>query len=370
MNAQLPPKPLTRPATPKDVTATWLTKALQSSGVIPADVEVASLRHEPLGGGTGVFGVLARLVVDYTETTTSAPTRMVLKIPTAAPENKNVALALGIYVRETYYFNELAARTPVPSVRCLYADMDIAAGEFVLIIDEVAHLTVGDQLNGATVPQLERTLKEIAKWHAAWWEHPDLDTFDWLPTNDSPIQLAVVPGIMRGAMPVIEADWIPRLGEEAVALGRDVADKFEEIMARSSAAARTLCHGDVRLENVFFNADASDIMFIDFQMLVKGTPAQDVQYLLSSSMDPEVWDKEGMRLLELYHNELVALGVTHYSWDTFWSEFQLQCLWAMVAPASTVGGFDMGDDKGKQLAERWMMRGWYLPIAVQAREVL
>jgi hypothetical protein len=42
----------------------------------------------------------------------------------------------------------------------------------------------------------------------------------------------------------------------------------------------------------------------------------------------------------------------------------------MVAPASTVGGFDMGDDKGKQLAERWMMRGWYLPIAANARQVL
>jgi thiamine kinase-like enzyme len=141
-------------------------------------------------------------------------------------------------------------------------------------------------------------------------------------------------------------------------------------MGRSSAAARTLCHGDVRLENVFFNEDASDIMFIDFQMLVKGTPAQDVQYLFGSSMNPEVWDKEGMRLLELYHNELVAQGVTNYSFDTFWSEFQLQCLWAMVAPASTVGGFDMGDDKGKQLAERWMTRGWYLPVAANARQAL
>jgi hypothetical protein len=105
-------------------------------------------------------------------------------------------------------------------------------------------------------------------------------------------------------------------------------------------------------------------------MLVKGTPAQDVQYLFGSSMNPEVWDKEGMRLLELYHNELVAQGVTNYSFDTFWSEFQLQCLWAMVAPASTVGGFDMGDDKGKQLAERWMTRGWYLPVAAHAREAL
>ena len=366
----LPPKPLTRPATAEDVTASWLSKALQSNGVIPADVEVASLRCEPLGGGTGVFGVLARLVVSYTKTTTAAPTHMVLKLPTSAPENKNVALALGIYVRETHFFDDLASRTPVPSVRCLYADMDIDAGEFVLVIEEIMHLTVGDQLHGATVQQLERTLKEIAKWHAAWWEHPALGTFDWLPTNDSPIQLAVVPGIMRGAMPVIESDWISRVGEEAVALGRDVADKFEEIMARSSAAARTLCHGDLRLENVFFNDDASDIMFIDFQLLVKGSPAQDVQYLFGSSMDPEMWDQEGMRLSRLYYNEIVSHGVTNYSWNSFWSEFQLHCLWAMVAPASTVSGFDMGDDKGKQLAERWMMRGWYLPIAVNAREVL
>jgi len=295
---------------------------------------------------------------------------MVLKLPTGAPGNKAVALALGIYIRETYFFNDLAARTPVPAVRCLYADMDIDAGEFVLLIDEVADLTVGDQLAGATVPQLERTLKEIAKWHAAWWKHPDLDKFEWLPTNDSPILLAVVPGIMRAAMPVIESEWVSRLGEEAVALGRDVADNFEDIMHRSSAAAKTLCHGDVRLENIFFNSDASKIMFIDFQMLVKGTPAQDVQYLFSSSMEPETWDAHGMRLLRLYHDELVSLGINDYSWETFWSEFQLQCLWAMVAPASTVGGFDMGDAKGKQLAERWLTRGWYLPVAANAREVL
>ena len=362
-------KPTKRPSTPSEVTATWLTTALQSSGVLPSTISVGSVRHEPLGGGTGVFGVLARLVVDYTEPN-DAPTRMVLKLPTAAIENKTVALALGIYVRETYFFNDLAARTPVPAVRCLYADMDIDAGEFVLIIDEISDLTVGDQFAGGTIPQFERTLKEIAKWHAAWWMHPDLDTFDWLPTNDSPIQIAVVPGIMRGAMPVIESEWASRLGEEAVALGRDVADKFEDIMHRSSAAAKTLCHGDVRLENVFFNKDATAIKFIDFQMLVKGTPAQDVQYLFNSSMDPAVWDSDGMRLLHLYHDELLALGVADYSWDTFWSEFQLQCLWAMVAPASTVGGFDMGDEKGKQLAEKWMMRGWYLPVAVNAREIL
>ncbi|MSO59177.1 MAG: DUF1679 domain-containing protein [Ilumatobacteraceae bacterium] len=362
-------RPSTRPLTPDDVTPTWLTAALQSTEVLPRDTDVISLHHESLGGGTGVFGVLVRLVVQYNKPT-SAPTHMVLKLPTAAPENKAVALALGIYVRETNFFSHLAARTPIASVHCLYSDMDIDAGEFVLILEEITHLAVGDQLGGANIAQLELALKEIAKWHAAWWMHPDLDAYEWLPTNDSPVQMAVVPDIMRAALPVIEAQWVERLGQEAVALGRDTADKFEEILHRTAACAKTLCHGDLRLENIFFDDDTTSIMFIDFQMILKATPAQDVQYLFNSSVEPDVWHSHGMRLLHLYHDELIALGVTDYTWSEFWFEFQLQCLWGMVAPASTVGGFNMGDEKGKQLAERWMMRGWLLPTAAHAREVL
>ncbi len=362
-------RPTNRPLTPDDVTPTWLTAALHSSGVLPVDTTVTSLRHETLGGGTGVFGVLARLVVQYSKPT-SAPIHMVLKLPTAAPENKAVALALGIYVREINFFRYLSEQTPTTSVRCLYSDMDTNVGEFVLILEEITHLDVGDQLGGANVAQLELTLREIAKWHAAWWMHPDLDTYAWLPTNDSPVQMAVVPDIMRAALPVIESQWVGRLGQDAVSLGRDTADNFEEILRRTGACAKTLCHGDLRLENIFFNADATDIMFIDFQMILKATPAQDVQYLFNSSVEPEIWHSDGMRLLHLYHDELIALGVTDYPWSSFWSEFRLQCLWGMVAPASTVGGFDMGDEKGKQLAERWMMRGWLLPTAVQARQEL
>ena len=115
---------LARPTTPRQVTASWLTQALQSTGVIESHVEVGSVRQEPLGGGTGVFGTLVRLVVDYTEPN-SGPTSMVLKIPTAAPENKTVGLALGLYVREGKYFALMADRTPVDSVRCYYNDMDV-----------------------------------------------------------------------------------------------------------------------------------------------------------------------------------------------------------------------------------------------------
>ncbi len=145
---------LARPTTPRQVTASWLTQALQSSGVIEPHIEVGSVRQEPLGGGTGVFGTLVRLVVDYTEPN-SGPTSMVLKIPTTAPENKAVGLALGLYVREGQFFRQMAGRTPVDLVGCYYNDMDVEAGEFVLVLEEIRDLQVGQQTTGATVGQLE-----------------------------------------------------------------------------------------------------------------------------------------------------------------------------------------------------------------------
>jgi thiamine kinase-like enzyme len=360
---------LSRPATPQQVTASWLTKALQSTGVIEPHIEVGSVRRESLGGGTGVFGTLARLVVDYTEPN-SGPTNMVLKIPTSAPENKQVGLALGLYVREGQYFALMADRTPVNSVGCYYNDMDIANGEFVLVLEEIRDMEVGQQTAGATVPQLEIALRELAKFHAAWWKHPDLAKMDWLPRNDSPANLAVVPEIMRTAMTVVERDWAGVIGQDAVDLGKSLAAQFDTVIKKTGEVAHTMCHGDARLENMFFNGDASRMKFIDFQLVIHASPAQDVAYLMGSSCDNDVWDQHGMRLLKLYYDALIAAGVGDYSWDQFWYEFRLNALWAVAAPASMVGTFDVGDDNGKILAHKWMERGWYIPMATNAREVL
>ena len=360
---------LTRPASPQQVTATWLTQALQSTGVIEPHVEVCSVRREPLGGGTGVFGTLARLVVDYTEPN-SGPTNMVLKIPTSAPENKSVGLALGLYVREGQFFAQMAERTPVGSVGCYYNDMDVDAGEFVLVLEEIRDLEVGNQTTGATVAQLELALRELAKFHAAWWKHPDLDKMDWLPRNDSPANLVVVPDIMRNAMVVVERDWTDVIGRDAVELGKRLAAQFDTVIKKTGEVAHTMCHGDARLENMFFNSDATKMKFIDFQLVIRATPAQDVAYLMGSSCDNDVWDQHGMRMLKLYYDALIAAGVSDYSWEQFWYEFKLNALWAVAAPASMVGTFDVGDDNGKLLARKWMERGWYIPMATNASDVL
>ena len=360
---------LARPTTPRQVTASWLTEALQSSGVIESHIEVGSVRHEPLGGGTGVFGTLARLVVDYSEPN-SGPSSMVLKIPTSAPENKMVGLALGLYVREGHFFRLMADRTPVDSVTCFYNDMNIEAGEFVLLLEEIRDLRVGDQTVGATIGQLEIALRELAKFHAAWWNNPELGNMSWLPRNDSPANLVVVPEIMRNAMTVIEADWVDVIGRDAIELGREISANFEDIIKRTGLIAHTLCHGDARLENMFFDSDAKRMKFIDFQLVLNATPAQDVEYLMGSSADNQLWDAHGMRLLRLYHDALVAAGVNDYPWEQFWDEFRLQALWGVVAPASMVGGFDVGDENGKLLARRWMERGWHIPLATNAHEIL
>jgi hypothetical protein len=35
-----------------------------------------------------------------------------------------------------------------------------------------------------------------------------------------------------------------------------------------------------------------------------------------------------------------------------------------------VASFDVGDENGKLLSRRWMERGWHIPMATNAREIL
>lgn len=55
--------PFLVPRTPEEVTAAWLTTALQYRKIIPADLAVTDIKTKPIGDGAGVMGVIAILFI-------------------------------------------------------------------------------------------------------------------------------------------------------------------------------------------------------------------------------------------------------------------------------------------------------------------
>lgn len=360
------------PATASDMSPAWLTAALRSAGRLGDATSVTAIALEPIGEVAGVFGTIHRVTPSYDgPVDAGTPRTLVAKFPTDMPENKAVGMTLNFYAKEILALQYVAAHTPgIDHAALVHADMDPEAGRFALLIEEVTHRTVGDQVAGATEAQTRTVMTALATLHARWWEDPSLSSADWLPRTDHPIQLAVVPSIMRAAMPIIADKWAERLGPEAIAIGQRVTEQYERLMVRVAERARTFTHTDARAVNLFF-ADAGDaVTFIDWQLCLWSSPMQDVHYFLASSITADSWDAWGMEMLRHYHETLCALGVDDYSWDDLWYDFQLFAVSGLVYPASTVGTFDTGNELGRLVADTWLERTWRLPVVIGADTVL
>ncbi len=376
-----PPTPAT-PATPggapipltaEAMSPSWLTEVLRANGRLEPDVEVVSFDLEPIGEVVGVFGTVHRVTPAYSAAT-SAPATFVAKFPTDAVENKTVGMALDIYAREIHVLRNVAANTPgLDHARVVHADMDPANGAFALLVEEVTGKTVGDQVAGLDRTQVESVLEVLAALHAHWWDHPELATSDWLPRGDHPVQLAVVPGIMSSAMPVVAERYGDRLGPEKVAMGFAVAEQFESLMRRLAERARTFTHTDMRAVNLFFDDTGRDVTIIDWQLCTYSVPMQDAMYLYGSSVTVEDFDAWGVDTMRHYHEclnrHLAAIGQS-YSWDDLWLDSQLVALWAIVSPCSTVATFEMGNELGARMSDAWIDRGFHLPMALGAPAIL
>lgn len=70
------------------------------------------------------------------------------------------------------------------------------------------------------------------------------------------------------------------------------------------ARFRTLVHGDAKLQNFCFKADASQVAAVDFQYVGGGVGVKDVAYFLSSCLSQDRLEQHAEGLLEAYFREL------------------------------------------------------------------
>ncbi|MFM7537522.1 MAG: phosphotransferase [Acidimicrobiales bacterium] len=335
----------TLPASAAELDATWLSAVL--------GVPVGGFEVTDIGTGTGIFGEIVR--VHLLDAGPGEPASVIVKFPTAEPSNRAVGNALGIYERELRFYQQVLPRSPLRAPRCYYAGARPEDGLYVLVLEDLSALEMGDQVAGISLERAEAVIDALAGLHAAWWEHPELDTFDWLPEVDAPAYAAVVPDIYRTGLPVLRDRWADAVGGAAVALAEALAPRFEEIMGRCAIGPRTVIHTDSRLDNLFFGPDGS-VTLIDFQLALRGRGVSDVAYLLGSSMEPELAARHWEMLLRRYHDALLAAGVEGYPFAQCREDYLEHVLYYLCSPMSLIATFDTGNERGAALTRAFTTR--------------
>ncbi|MBK9178008.1 MAG: phosphotransferase [Acidimicrobiales bacterium] len=333
----------TVPTGAHELTGQWLTAVLgrQFAG---ASVEVADA--QPVG--TGQVADSVRLSLAWSPPG-AGPTTMVAKVTSASPTSRASSRLTRTYEIEVGFYRDLAPSLPVHTPRCYYAGHEPDDDGYVVLLEDAAPATQGDQMAGCSVDEASAALDELALLHGPRWGDPALTDLSWLDRHGDD-HADNVTLLLRMALPTFLDRFTDRLSPDAVAATGRLADRLPAYLARDRGP--TVVHGDFRVDNLLFGAGR--VFVLDWQTVTLGPALSDVSYFLGGSLPIEVRRREERDLVGHYHQRLVAAG-GDLSWDDCWwgyRRFAFDGLVMAIGASFLVERTDRGDEMFAAMAER------------------
>jgi hypothetical protein len=340
------------PTTLDAITPDWLT------GVLASDLDgarVTDIAVQPVGAGVGFMASMARLALTYDRPCAGAPGTVIAKVASLDPGAIHISSTFRFYEKETRFYDELAAHTDMRTPRAFLQAFDPEAGNFALLLEDLAPARNGDQVAGLSVADAGIALEALGRMHARWWESPKLKAMDWLPDFDSPT--------MRALLPVFQQCWNPyrdfmaeRLSAPMRPLGDRLTACLPRILTHLTTLPVTLVHGDYRADNFFYGEGDDAFTVVDWQIILQGPGAFDVAYLLTGNLSVADRRASGEALVRRYHDALVAGGVAGYDFEACWRDVRLCTIFAWMWPVIAVGSLDPANERGVAFFFEWSHR--------------
>jgi Phosphotransferase enzyme family len=311
--------------TPSDITPEWITELLHSNGF---ETRVSAVSTQQIG--TGQVGATYRFSLTQSG---DGPATIVGKFPSNDALSKAAGKSHMTYIRESRFYQLLAGKKALPVPDHLYIAFDDESHDFTLIMHDLPHHTVGNQLSFPTHAECMLAMGAAAAIHASWWGDPQLDTYDWLNGTKSVPPPLDVEELYAMFWPA----FCDRYGDRVTPDMRRVgAAYFGKIGAWSEAVSepRCLTHNDFRPDNMMFDVNnaAKPIVIVDWQTVGVGSGSGDIAYFMGTALVPAVRKSDESELFAYYREKLIEGGVPTSETDALWDGYR----------RAAFGGFLMG----------------------------
>jgi len=320
----------TFPSRAEDLTSEWLTDILRASGVSD-DVTVSGVSVAPVSD-PGQTSQAVRIALEYEKAGPEAPSSLIGKFPTEFEQARTYAQSAGAYLKEVQFFRIIAPSAGNLVPRCFAAEIDEESHDFVLILEDLADLQVGKTFDfDSYVGNSSLMLERLAPFHARWWNHPDLETFDWIPRPGT----AAYTEYMRmgeewlsACLPPVKQAFEKYMSDDAWGVIEKFLSSYGDLTEYASKHPRfplTITHGDLHQKQCFFPTGRDDrFAVIDWQGVGINVAAADVVRALLFEPERRRAHENGM--VARYHSLLVKNGVGDYSVEELWEDIRLSSL--------------------------------------------
>jgi hypothetical protein len=301
----------------EEVTPEWLTAALHQSGALSAghvsEVEALQIGDRP---GNKWF-----LLLHYSpDAAGECPPRLFFK--------------LGSRLREAQFYQAAQlTQGQLPVVPCYAVGIDDANSHLLLRDMSATHEARPPSQLPPVIAECEMIVDALADLHAAWWDHPDLQTYfgaipteeDWLDWSTD--DMARFLGFAR-----FLGD---RMSRSRRAMYEQVLSEMPNLLSRRFAGAHnlTLTFEDVHVGNFLYpRQPGGSLYMIDWEQWGISPAPNDLAYMMALFWMPERRSRLEVPLLRRYHERLLANGVSGYSWGDLWYDYRLSVIRHMLVP--------------------------------------
>jgi hypothetical protein len=302
------------------------------------------------------MGEIGKLELSYDRDVGGAPREMIAKFATTDPELREMVRPARLFEREHRFYEILADKTPLRTpatyhITCNPSDDSDVSEEYLLLMEDLGHLTIGDQVAGVTPEHAATALRGLARHHAHFWNRAGLEGVSFAPDINGPLNQ---PG--RSIYEASFGEFMDAFGGTLDATMVRVAaawpHSYPAILDRLFEMPTTLVHCDFRADNLFFDDSDSEngfVAVIDWQGISQGGAASDVGYFLSQSLSIEDRRAHEEDLLRGYHDGLTSGGVSGYSFEQLRDDYRVGIIYGWIIPVLAVGSLDFTSERAVRL---------------------
>ena len=314
---------------PSSLTAAYLTELLARAGRLPGGGRVTAVTEETTR--TTLISTLVRVRLEYAGDGKSAPTHLLIK----SPRTDGAVSFIDEGRKEAAFYTEVAPHSPADVLTTCFEGVGSQGdGAGYIVVEDLSatHHVLSDWPVSPTRADCERFLESLARFHAAWWEHPALGASVGRFMEDAAFAAFVERFAARWTdFRTLLGDRLsPARTDRYVRLLRAMPRLFDRYRSRRHL---TIVHGDAHWWNALFpNEGTEAVRIIDWADWRIDTASDDLAYMMALHWYPERRARLEAPLLRYYHDRLVVHGVRGYGFDALVDDYRLSAVWQMTVP--------------------------------------
>jgi beta-phosphoglucomutase-like phosphatase (HAD superfamily)/dTDP-glucose pyrophosphorylase len=230
----------------------------------------------------------------------------------------DMARKLDLYEREYYFYETISkyANIKIPKFYCLIKDEEFnTIGILLENLNDDYVLNLN--LNTKNINISLQVIEDMAIFHSQFWNKNLKHIFPLLHKHNDPIFNPVWLKFINDNSVRFFNKWKQILSAKQLNYAIKIIEKFSDIQNELSTDNLTLCHGNIKSSNIFYEINTNRASFIDWQFIVIGKGIQDLIFFIIDSFETTNIDLLYPIFKNYYYKKLLENGILNYSYETY-----------------------------------------------------